>query len=127
AVHVVLLACSHSRCSISDVRLCSVVNLGATTVIYSLSLHDALPILTRSPRSGREPPLSSCVPRRLQPRGTGPQRRHPDQRQTGRDRKSTRLNSSHGSISYAVFCLQNNKRPEAFESFLNTTTNLVHS
>src|SRR5207245_3179746 len=83
AVHVVLLACSHSRCSISDVRLCSVVNLGATTVIYSLSLHDALPCLTRSPRSGREPPLSSCVPRRLQPRGTGPQRRHPDQRQTG--------------------------------------------
>src|SRR5712691_4380273 len=43
----------------------------------------SLPCLTRSPRSGRDPPLSSCVPCRLQPRGTGPQRRHPDQRQTG--------------------------------------------
>src|SRR5207244_2699051 len=41
------------------------------------------PCLTRSPRSGRGSPLSSCVPCRLQPRGTEPQRRHPDQRQTG--------------------------------------------
>src|SRR6266567_863258 len=43
----------------------------------------SLPCLTRSPRSGRGSPLSSCVPCRLQPRGTEPQRRHPDQRQTG--------------------------------------------
>src|SRR5256712_152048 len=43
----------------------------------------SLPCLTRSPRSGRGSPLSSCDPCRLQPRGTEPQRRHPDQRQTG--------------------------------------------
>src|SRR2546430_12068187 len=37
---------------------------------------------------------------------------HADQRQAGRqDRKSTRLNSSHSQISYAVFCLKKNKRP----------------
>src|SRR2546427_2486984 len=43
----------------------------------------SLPCLPGPPRGGGNPPLSSCVPRRLQPRGTGPQRRHPDQRQTG--------------------------------------------
>src|SRR3989337_329433 len=58
----------------------------ATTEIYTLSLHDALPI---SPHSSL---------RRTCPTGT-------PQRGVGRDRKSTRLNSSHGSISYAVFCL----------------------
>src|SRR5689334_4930399 len=37
------------------------------------------------------------------------------------DRKSTRLNSSHSSISYAVFCLKKKKRhdPSSFPSFLN--------
>src|SRR6266542_4601803 len=58
----------------------------ATTEIYTLSLHDALPILR---------------PVLLRPFVLGPQRCD----ETGRgDRKSTRLNSSHGSISYAVFC-----------------------
>src|SRR3712207_7904610 len=31
---------------------------------------------------------------------------------TGRDRKSTRLNSSHANISYAVFCLKKKKKPQ---------------
>src|SRR5207249_5411217 len=70
----------------------------ATTEIYTLSLHDALPI---SPRASRRH-------RRRSPPGfpvtTGPPpasgRRPPP------DRKSTRLNSSHVSISYAVFCLK---------------------
>src|SRR5436305_10130157 len=65
----------------------------ATTEIYTLSLHDALPI--------------------------GPDQHHPDARlprghprdrlqqaDDGADRKSTRLNSSHVRISYAVFCLK---------------------
>src|SRR3989304_6325331 len=39
---------------------------------------------------------------------------------TLRDRKSTRLNSSHGYISYAVFCLKKNKNRTAWDSF-NTT------
>src|SRR6266849_9293970 len=59
----------------------------ATTEIYTLSLHDALPIWA-CPRRGRSRrPRPTC-------RGTGP------------DRKSTRLNSSHEWISYAVFCLK---------------------
>src|SRR6266542_238128 len=66
----------------------------ATTDIYTLSLHDALPI-SRWPGgcaspSGRSDPRRACRP--------SPPRL--------RDRKSTRLNSSHGSISYAVFCLK---------------------
>src|SRR6202453_2322650 len=65
----------------------------ATTEIYTLSLHDALPILF--------PPLS--------------ERFHPlfRRRLSGDhllDRKSTRLNSSHLRISYAVFCLKKTKR-----------------
>src|SRR2546429_4932057 len=61
----------------------------ATTEIYTLSLHDALPI-SCAPRAMRSP-ISAvrCATRwRLG------------------DRKSTRLNSSHGYISYAVFCLK---------------------
>src|SRR2546422_7101253 len=64
----------------------------ATTEIYTLSLHDALPI---SPRAA---PLPRAARR-------GGDRAHPFRR----DRKSTRLNSSHGYISYAVFCLKKKK------------------
>src|SRR5438034_8115402 len=70
----------------------------ATTEIYTLSLHDALPIWWRGP-----PPRG---------RGSGPCRgaparpwRRPCPR-SAPDRKSTRLNSSHTVISYAVFCLK---------------------
>src|SRR5689334_23778124 len=68
----------------------------ATTEIYTLSLHDALPISRRA--AALLPPL------RPQSRGRPPRRgaRRPD-------RKSTRLNSSHSSISYAVFCLKKKK------------------
>src|SRR2546430_3992919 len=62
----------------------------ATTEIYTLSLHDALPI------SGY-----SSAPRSTSRRTTT----HPLTR-TPLDRKSTRLNSSHSQISYAVFCLK---------------------
>src|SRR5208282_6211782 len=65
----------------------------ATTEIYTLSLHDALPITARSRRRSR----------RSWPSHTG-------RRPACRDRKSTRLNSSHGSISYAVFCLKKKKK-----------------
>src|SRR3712207_8258042 len=84
----------------------------ATTEIYTLSLHDALPIL----RGGE------CVMRCIcQPVGRfhgfsrafgvasracrGPFVAH----RAGQDRKSTRLNSSHANISYAVFCLKKKK------------------
>src|SRR6266511_5571047 len=62
----------------------------ATTEIYTLSLHDALPI---SPCPAR----CICVRRTLRPA------------RRCRDRKSTRLNSSHVKISYAVFCLKKKK------------------
>src|SRR5258707_10051047 len=78
----------------------------ATTEIYTLSLHDALPILRR--------PCLPPHPRRL----GGPSRHQPQHRSLRqgaahrRDRKSTRLNSSHANISYAVFCLKKkNKAP----------------
>src|SRR3989337_3490385 len=63
----------------------------ATTEIYTLSLHDALPICRLHP--------GARASGRLCGRSEGP-----------RDRKSTRLNSSHGSISYAVFCLKKKKK-----------------
>src|SRR6266568_8459577 len=66
----------------------------ATTEIYTLSLHDALPISTRNPTG----------PRRRPARGWSRRSR------SRRDRKSTRLNSSHSSISYAVFCLKKKKK-----------------
>src|SRR3982075_4641314 len=66
----------------------------ATTEIYTLSLHDALPILETS----RPGPSCGSVPRRNAPA------RAPAG--CGGDRKSTRLNSSHWRISYAVFCLK---------------------
>src|SRR2546430_13333730 len=89
----------------------------ATTEIYTLSLHDALPI-------SRESPATVCVEVSNRGRAGGSARtgkrraigrRNPRQLQTrrhvspSRDRKSTRLNSSHSQISYAVFCLKKKK------------------
>src|SRR6266700_6993697 len=67
----------------------------ATTEIYTLSLHDALPILHRrrwASRTRWQPSAAVSAPLR-------------SRRMLG-DRKSTRLNSSHVKISYAVFCLK---------------------
>src|SRR2546422_11558182 len=75
----------------------------ATTEIYTLSLHDALPIsFPHSPKHvalyqkfGFWPQaLTAVMSKPVEPR----------------DRKSTRLNSSHGYISYAVFCLKKKKK-----------------
>src|SRR3712207_6892975 len=79
----------------------------ATTEIYTLSLHDALPICPRSSRSGSmELPRAASRPT-ASPRSTATVPNTPAQRsRTSRDRKSTRLNSSHANISYAVFCLK---------------------
>src|SRR3712207_8342642 len=89
----------------------------ATTEIYTLSLHDALPIspldhpAAARGRGGRpaRPPRADlrARPRRLRPRPEG-RRRH----RLLLDRKSTRLNSSHANISYAVFCLKKKKNYE---------------
>src|SRR3712207_9102295 len=80
----------------------------ATTEIYTLSLHDALPIsvvahhrghLRYAGRIGGEAGVQPLL-RRAAVQGLG---------QHG-DRKSTRLNSSHANISYAVFCLKKKKK-----------------
>src|SRR2546422_10132160 len=74
----------------------------ATTEIYTLSLHDALPISFRLPGYGMP---------RLRGRGAGDQLvRIRIVVPSSLDRKSTRLNSSHGYISYAVFCLKKKKK-----------------
>src|SRR5690349_23653437 len=82
----------------------------ATTEIYTLSLHDALPILFTTDMS-RTPSVvvNQTVPR--DPWGTLLTTYSPvDGASTSRDRKSTRLNSSHVEISYAVFCLKKKKK-----------------
>src|SRR5258705_5260892 len=85
----------------------------ATTEIYTLSLHDALPIWWCCSACGRSTaprrtPRSRCCSTRSTCRRRA--RRQPQGRairdQGERDRKSTRLNSSHLGISYAVFCLK---------------------
>src|SRR5437762_11092509 len=69
----------------------------ATTEIYTLSLHDALPIFaTESPTRPQNSPISRFNWEHIF--------------STSIDRKSTRLNSSHRCISYAVFCLKKKKR-----------------
>src|SRR2546428_13760554 len=74
----------------------------ATTEIYTLSLHDALPIWRRSPCRRRTPGSRE----RIHADSNGPHRCC----RRGGDRKSTRLNSSHDQISYAVFCLKKKKK-----------------
>src|SRR5689334_23746292 len=96
----------------------------ATTEIYTLSLHDALPI-SRARSSGgarrvfdaRKGEFASyAVHERDQlPLGavlSGPALVVEDDTTTVVDRKSTRLNSSHSSISYAVFCLKKKKKKQ---------------
>src|SRR3712207_7636279 len=82
----------------------------ATTEIYTLSLHDALPIWTAGAHG-----LRAARPVRLgRPAARAPAHRThaPDPRASPEsgDRKSTRLNSSHANISYAVFCLKKKKQ-----------------
>src|SRR2546429_4676252 len=89
----------------------------ATTEIYTLSLHDALPIFRAAVRGGDRPTgtMSPC-PRRS-PRSL---RRWGEQNAT--DRKSTRLNSSHGYISYAVFCLKKKKNNQLENAYHQLST-----
>src|SRR3712207_7832713 len=87
----------------------------ATTEIYTLSLHDALPIYPRRPAGGGAADLREDAHLRQPPRplrrADRPVRRGAGQLPPGlQDRKSTRLNSSHANISYAVFCLKKKKK-----------------
>src|SRR5690349_23368958 len=93
-------------------------NHTATTTTYTLSLHDALPICARVAR-GHEPDRLRAAERRHRDRRVRVRdERHDAVRRLAHDddgsrepadRKSTRLNSSHVEISYAVFCLKKKK------------------
>src|SRR5690348_17874194 len=90
----------------------------ATTAIYTLSLHDALPISPPTPRyrpNGVGPRDRSSF-LSLPGHGALPTARGP----RGPDRKSTRLNSSHPSISYAVFCLKKKTPEKALPTLLQS-------
>src|SRR5689334_25200514 len=76
---------------LDDIFFC--FNVTPTTEIYTLSLHDALPISLMS--LAHEPAHNV--------RAHASESHHSELHE---DRKSTRLNSSHSSISYAVFCLK---------------------
>src|SRR5207249_10417274 len=95
----------------------------ATSASYTLSLHDALPISRELAReSGRDAedhqagrPLRrhdvlQQVDREQVVQRDRLDRRQVDRKEEDQDRKSTRLNSSHVSISYAVFCLKKKKK-----------------
>src|SRR3712207_6856483 len=98
----------------------------ATTEIYTLSLHDALPIFVLRP--GNCPtlcqPFFGFVIIRFDKDGTV--------RTVGTvvcggvlDRKSTRLNSSHANISYAVFCLKKKKlKIKKINTYIYNTTSM---
>src|SRR3712207_8107269 len=82
----------------------------ATTEIYTLSLHDALPIFHGA--SFREPKsaVRSGIQIRLRSGSSTAAPGKSADRPCSVDRKSTRLNSSHANISYAVFCLKKKKK-----------------
>src|SRR2546426_4576521 len=81
----------------------------ATTEIYTLSLHDALPIYADdgADREGGHVVRTAGPTHQQEDQAGEKQGRH---RHPISDRKSTRLNSSHLVISYAVFCLKKKKK-----------------
>src|SRR5688572_27025974 len=107
----------------------------ATTEIYTLSLHDALPILHIErqlvQRLGREPsPEEIAEELEITPEEVREIQRMSQLPISLEDRKSTRLNSSHSQISYAVFCLKKKKQTTSQTNCTytqtTTTTHLIH-
>src|SRR5437879_9134576 len=94
-----------SRCFSSCSLVFFISHDPATTDTYTLSLHDALPISVgaRARLAGSDRDRRRRCPRR----STIDKKPHQGDPQ---DRKSTRLNSSHRCISYAVFCLKKKKK-----------------
>src|SRR3712207_7164426 len=84
-----------------------------TTLFRSDLVHRLLPV-----GGGRAPRLGSRDDR-PGPRAAPRQRGGPHVRRGTQDRKSTRLNSSHANISYAVFCLKKKKKPTDADTLTN--------
>src|SRR5258708_19426239 len=96
----------------------------ATTEIYTLSLHDALPILEKVELNS---PFWQLEPGQV----IDPALKRPIDDLSRLDRKSTRLNSSHQIISYAVFCLKKKKQysvlhPHGHHIYTNSLTPLFN-
>src|SRR5438874_8518093 len=95
----------------------------ATTEIYTLSLHDALPIFSAT--------MVDVIWDPDRENGTTLHIRVPSnwnsdvQCRSVLDRKSTRLNSSHVEISYAVFCLKKKKRDDNADAQHSSVTRSV--
>src|SRR2546422_9186202 len=93
----------HSTLHTSAILCLFFFNDTATTEIYTLSLHDALPISVSDLAEKADAVIHTHA-------AETPVELETVKRETGNDkladRKSTRLNSSHGYISYAVFCLK---------------------
>src|SRR5437763_3609966 len=103
----------------SALSLCFFFNDPPTPETYTLSLHDALPISDRL--AGRDALAArDLVPLRVAQEEPVARRPEPLPDRLGSDRKSTRLNSSHRCISYAVFCLKKKKKK-------NTTTSIKYT
>src|SRR5688572_32594398 len=95
--------------SISTYRLvCLFINHTSTTEIYTLSLHDALPISKADPQ--RRDVRALDLPHPGDEVGHGGLVGGAQAERGLEDRKSTRLNSSHSQISYAVFCLKKKRK-----------------
>src|SRR5207253_9492717 len=97
---------THSHSFMSPITSCLLhfffFNDPATTEIYTLSLHDALPIWLLVS-------LAGALGHDMYGRWLRPEASHRPYT-SWPDRKSTRLNSSHVAISYAVFCLKKKKK-----------------
>src|SRR5437870_8390676 len=93
----------------------------APLAIYTLSLHDALPICDTIKRRAPGGGIAGTVPRddlalAQTPQGFRTGLLREAYARADRDRKSTRLNSSHVAISYAVFCLKKKSKKVIPES-----------
>src|SRR5207302_11446661 len=124
--HTSLSTCWYDCCR--SIPVSFLFSDSATTELYTLSLHDALPICAGVDRDldslSVQGPAIRCRPRPDAGRRHGHQS-DDDCRQ--RDRKSTRLNSSHVKISYAVFCLKKKKKVRTVLATYTTRTPLLHS
>src|SRR5438067_11207755 len=101
--YLLLISCHTRNIHIRDSYF--FFNNTATTEIYTLSLHDALPISQRLRTGDQGCDMPDIA----------------DVRGPCGDRKSTRLNSSHVSISYAVFCLKKKNINMIFRIIKNIT------
>src|SRR5688572_33182077 len=115
AIPTIIISLSHCIHQTLYSKLSFLFNDTAPTEIYTLSLHDALPIsslLCVGRHADRSRPALG---------GVGMVRLR------AQDRKSTRLNSSHSQISYAVFCLKKKKNESVALNSSNAESQSIYA